>query len=584
MQQWYRHLAVDTGALPADEPFFEKLQPLFQSRVEERSGAKIVSADDAEFKVFFVLNKALAQEAYELRSVEGGVEISGADFNALVFGMGRFLHRSRYSEQGILPTQWRGMSAPKASVRAIYFAMHFFNWYQRCEPEDIERYIEDLMLWGINAVTVIFPKINLSGWEGPDTEKAFVLLRKIFTAAKKMNMLVGYQSSNQDFNPPNMDVAADKSKLLVKAGNLICPGTEAGYQYLRGMFMPVIHKVADIGIDYISFWSYDEGGCSCEKCWPWGPKGMYNYAKRLAADIRKELPDIQVIFSTWLFGRAANQDQDWPGLYERIREDRDNGEEWIDLLLIETRDHISCKYVLENPLPSERIKMVTFPDIAMMGQEPWGGLGGLVAPRQVRAEQMEYAHITDGCFMYSEGRYDDMNKVLCGTVLWDPEIPDAQTIEDYCAFECPGMDTEKFVRLIELIEVNHDRTNKFARRPADMEAAEEACRLADELNAQVIACQKQNWRWRLLYIRVFLDYIRFKNFERDNWSYEKYTTPYRFFFWGDYLEGDPLAEKLMEELVQINCNFEVDDPEKYFLHFRVRPPLRNGENAFWKNV
>ena len=343
MDQWYSRIAVDTSALPENAPFFEKLVPLFQSRVEDRSGARITAKGSEEFTVTFALNQALAKEAYELREIPGGVEISGADFNALVFGMGRFLHGSRYSESGMQPATWRGASAPKNSVRAVYFAMHFFNWYQRCEPEEIERYIEDLMLWGINAVTVIFPKINLSGWEGPDTEKAFVLLRKIFTAAKKMNMKVGYQSSNQDFNPPNMDVAADKSKLLVKAGNLICPGTEEGYRYLRGMFMPVLRKVKDVGVDYISFWSYDEGGCSCENCWPWGPKGMYNYAKRLAADIREEFPNIEVIFSTWLFGRASNQDQDWPGLYERIRQDRDNGEEWIDLLLIETRDHISCK-------------------------------------------------------------------------------------------------------------------------------------------------------------------------------------------------------------------------------------------------
>ena len=84
----------------------------------------------------------------------------------------------------------------------------------------------------------------------------------------------------------------------------------------------------------------------------------------------------------------------------------------------------------------------------------------------------------------------------------------------------------------------------------------------------------------MLYIRVFLDRIRFKNCAAAGWPYaEKYTTPYRFFFWGDYMEGDPLAEKLMAEMVQINCNFEVDDPDRYFLHFRVRPPLRNGKQG-----
>ena len=91
MERWYRYVAVDTKALPASEPFIEKLCPLFQSRVEERSGAKVVEEGTAEFTVSFALNKAMTHEAYELRSTEHGVEICGADFNALVFGMGRFL-------------------------------------------------------------------------------------------------------------------------------------------------------------------------------------------------------------------------------------------------------------------------------------------------------------------------------------------------------------------------------------------------------------------------------------------------------------------------------------------------------------
>ncbi|MBR3641186.1 MAG: hypothetical protein IKN53_04050, partial [Oscillibacter sp.] len=533
--EWYRTLTVDTADLPKGEPLYEKLFPLVKSRVEERCGAQVVREGGA-FTLVLRLDRALTGEAYAIGRGEDRAVISGADFNALVFGLGRFLHGSQYGAEGVAPCAWSGVTAPRASVRAVYFAMHFFNWYQRCEPEEIERYVEDLMLWGINAVTVIFPKINLSGWDDPNTEKAFVLMKKIFTAAKKMNMKTGFQSSNQDFDPPNPAVAADKSKLLIKSGNLICPATEAGYTYLRGMILPVLRELAPIGVDYMSFWSYDEGGCSCEKCWPWGANGQYNYAKRMSAEIRKELPNIQVIYSTWLYERASNQAGEWDAFYRRVKEDEANGEGWIDLILVETRDHPSCKYVLEHGSPCERIRLVTFPDVAMMGQEPWGGLGGLVAPHQVRAEQTAYSAVTDGCFMYSEGKYEDMNKILCASVLWDADITDRETITDYCHYEFPGADASTFCRLIDLIERNHDRTNKFARLPADMDAAEEACRLAAEIDGQILPACRGSWRWRILYIRVFLDRIRFRNCAAAGWPYERYTSEYRFAFWGDFME------------------------------------------------
>lgn len=577
MDTWYSRLGTDVSALPKAEPFFEKLEPLLRRCVEERSGARVTAASDAEFVVSFVLNRALAEEAYELRSTAQGVEISGADFNALVYGMGRFLHQSHYHTRGICPLTWRGVSVPKASLRAVYFAMHFFNWYQQCEPEEIERYIEDLMLWGVNAVFVIYPRISLSGWDDPNAEKAFAVLRKIFTAAKKMNMKTGYQSSNQDFNPPRADVAADKSLLLAKTGNLICTGSEEGYQHLKSMIFRILREAAKIGIDYMTFFSYDEGGCCCEKCWPWGPKGLYNYVKRMSADIRAELlPDIKIIMATWYFGRGEHNGQDWPGFYERIRQDEAAGDNWLDMILIETRDDPACRYILEHGKPSEKIPVVTFPDIYMMGVHPWGGYGAILAPKQLCDEQMRYAAVSNGCYMYSEGIADDMQKAICAQLVWDPSIPADSTIADYCGYEFPMVDQDKAVRMVNLIGDNQFLTHLFSKQPADLDKAEEAWQLAQELDQQISPQMKQNWRWRIVYIRTILDRIRYNNCAADGWPYENYNRgPHQHDFWPPYLQGNQEAEELMMELIHIYHALEVNDRSKFLLHHAVRPPLRN---------
>jgi len=578
MSKWYKNLCADISALPQNEPFYNKLAPIFQTRIEERSGAKAVDPAAAEFTVSFVLNRTLAAEAYEISDTENGVQISGADFNALVFGLGRFLHQSRYSTEGVQPLTWRGISVPKSSLRAVYFAMHFFNWYQRCDAEELDRYIEDLMLWGVNAIAVIYPRISLTGWDDPNAEKAFVVLRKVFTSAKKMNMMTGYQSSNQDFNPPREDVAADKSLLLAKTGNLICTSKEEGYQHLKGMIFRILKEAAKIGIDFMTFFSYDEGGCCCKDCWPWGPKGLYNYVKRMSKEIREELlPDIKIIMATWYFGRGDFSPQDWPGFYERVRQDEEAGDNWLDMILIETRDDQPCaQYMLDHGRPSERIRVVTFPDICMMGVHPWGGYGAVVAPRQMRDEQMRFASVSNGCYMYSEGIADDMHKACCAQLFWDPENPVENTVRDYGSYEFPMTDSDTFIRMIDLIEENQVLTNIFLKEPAKLDLAEEAVRLSEELNGQIYPALKNSWRWRIMYIRPHLDLVRYTNCAKAGWPYENYFRGIeQYDFWPLYLKDDPQSPEYLRELVHIYHAIEFNDRSKYYLHQAVRPPLWN---------
>ena len=100
----------------------------------------------------------------------------------LLYGVGKFLRTSRY-DRSFQPSPWRGMSLPHGSLRGMYFATHFHNWYHQASPAEAARYMEDLALWGVNAVMVIFPMINLQGWDDPQAEPAMAMVRQYSRAA-----------------------------------------------------------------------------------------------------------------------------------------------------------------------------------------------------------------------------------------------------------------------------------------------------------------------------------------------------------------------------------------------------------------
>jgi len=183
---------VDTSLLPvAAEDIYGKIFPIFKTRVEERSGASVKEGTGANgaVTVRYKLSPEMADESYEISDSDGAVVISGKNFNSLIFGTGQLLHKSRYDEEGMMVADWRGYSAPTSPFRIIYFAIHFYNWYHTTSPEELNRYFEDLMLWGYNGVCGIFAKINLTGWDDPNVEKSYELVEKLFRAAKALNML-----------------------------------------------------------------------------------------------------------------------------------------------------------------------------------------------------------------------------------------------------------------------------------------------------------------------------------------------------------------------------------------------------------
>ncbi len=573
-------LSVVTENLP-NEAFYPKLFPIFKKRIEDRCATKCVeNAAQADYTVTLQVVKGLPAEGFEIKDSKNGVTVSGGDFLSVLYGIGQFLHKSHYKSETVVPTGWRGISAPDCEKRMVFFAQHFYNWYQCCSAQEIREHIEDLALWGINGVVSVFSCLNLTSWEDPNLKELSELFIQTLSAAKELNLKVGMEYSNIDFINYREDIRADYKYLVSHTGNLVCPSNEEGFAYYKEMLRHILEYTKPFGgLDFITIWGYDEGGCCCDKCWPWGAKGFYNMAHRISKDIREWIPGVEIWLATWYFGRGKHQKDEWQLFYDRLKEDSEKGDNWVDYLLLETRDDFTAMlYPAKNGAPTENIKMLTFPDVSMTGVVPWGGMGAIATPTLMKRQEKPFMNLCSGGYMYTEGIYDDMNKVIQAGIYWDRKRTTEETIKDYCGYEFKGINGEDLVHLVDLIEASQMYTNRFDRNPCPLTFSELALNLAEKMDNDADKSTKGYWRWRIVYIRAYLDYIRYKKCAELGWPIKEefkgvvgMTS-----FWGKMLKDDQKAQDLLLELIKIYKAQEINDQSIYKYHWYVRPPMWRG--------
>ena len=263
-------------------------------------------------------------------------------------------------------------------------------------------------------------------------------------------------------------------------------------------------------------------------------------------------------------------------LYERLREDAAKGDNWADYLLLETRDdYPEVFYPVEHDQPTVHTKLLTFPDVSMVGVTPWGGFGAICTPKMMRRQEMASAAHCDGGYLYTEGIFDDINKVYTLGLYWDRDRTDEETLSDYCGYEYRGIDPDDFIRLIERIEAGHLCTNRFDHKRCDLADCDAAWELAQKMNDAAAPDTQSCWRWRIVYIRAYLDMVRYHSCAEAGWPLEKKKSNWMR-FWRRFLEHDERAQEYLLELIRLYKAQEVDDPKRYAYHWYVRPPMTRG--------
>ncbi|MBP7869125.1 MAG: hypothetical protein BWX80_03032 [Candidatus Hydrogenedentes bacterium ADurb.Bin101] len=524
-----------------DDPLVSTAFNMLKDRVELRCPVKVTRGAEGA-QIVLALDPGLAPEAFRLGPENGTVRITGGAPPGLLYGVGKFLRTSGYGE-GFLPSSWTGVSSPQGTLRGMYFATHFHNWHQQASDAEVSRYLEDLALWGINAIMVAFPMINLQGWDDPQMEAALSMMKRYARAAHALGLQFTTGLGNTMFigTPDHLRATPlpDPTRRRGNSGHPVCPSLAEGHAYILDNTRRLFENLADVGLDIVCFWPYDEGGCACAKCAPWGCNGYLRLSRDLTQLGREYFPKLKTVLSTWMFDTPP--EGEWQGLADALAKDPG----WVDYILADSHEDFP-RYPLDHGVPGG-LPLLNFPEISMWGNSPWGGFGANPLPARFQRLWDQVKGTVTGGFPYSEGIYEDMNKAVVAQCYWDRDRAAADTLREYMAYEFgPGVE-EQVLEIIGLLE--SAAATSYRKEPVDPEAARRACAAAEAVEARLPDWGKKSWRWELLRLRTVLDRERFG---------------------GDGLES-PAAEAALLRLMELyHCQLETDDP----YHHRVRPPLK----------
>ena len=268
------------------------------------------------------------------------------------------------------------------------------------------------------------------------------------------------------------------------------------------------------GLDFLCLAPYDNGGCGCEKCRPWGTNGFLKLGEEIAGVFHRRYPRGKITLSAWCFDES-----EWAGLTKTFEKRPD----WVD--------YIMTAKVRNGQMPGG-LPRVTFLDISMFdtgGCGPWGGFGANPIPAQFQEVWDRTCQQLAGGFCYSEGIYEDMNKVIHLALSWNGRSKAMDAIRAYAAYEYSPEVAEDVAGAVQILEANGPRAlvdqaavaqsgGKYEFRK-DAEGCERgvvrllrpdagAARCYELLNAadkKLSADGKKSWRWRILLLKSLID-------------------------------------------------------------------------------
>ena len=496
---------------PRSGAVVENIGRVFARQVESRCEARVIFKDAAPLTVELTIEPGVGSEGFRIAdSAPNTIRIIGNDLRGLLYGVGKFLHTSAYGEGGFAPGSWRGESAPKMPVRGIYLATHFHNYYQAAPIEEVTRYVEDLSLWGVNSFLVWFGMEEFNGISDPKAQAMLERLRALLRIVKDLGLDAslgcicndGYKNSPahlraDDGTAGHAGYHSRMGPRIFNLGNELCPSKPGVPEMELGFCQEKFEAFKSIGLDYWFIWPYDNGGCTCSNCAPWGANGFLRMAEPLARAYRRAFPKGRVILGTWYFDRWA--DGEWSGITARFNAKKPD---WVEYIMADNFEEYP-RYPLDHGVPGG-FPLLNFPDISMWGQDPWGGYGANPYPGRLQARWSLTRDKLSGGFPYSEGIYEDLNKVICTRLYWDPDRPALETVTDYAAFEFSPAVAEEVSSVVEIFEKNHQRDQIGER-------AVTACELLDRAEAKLTPQAQRSWRWRLFHVRASIDQEIYRN-------------------------------------------------------------------------
>lgn len=446
---------------PKLTPIVENAIRLFARHLRDRCRAEIVTSQKADLVVNLEVDPRTGAEGFRIADGHDGIiTITGNDECGILYGIGKLLRMSSYTPNGFVPGAWRGTSVPEKPIRGIYFATHFHNFYHDGPIADVERYIEDLALWGTNALIVWFDMHHYTGIDDPAARLMIDRLHAFLAAANKVGIAAGLGCiANEAYANSPEHLRADWTSghdgyYTDPVGHYhveLCPNKPGAKELMLRWADERLEAFSDLPLKYLWIWPYDQGGCTCSLCKPWGSNGFLAMAEPIAHQFKRRFPKGKVILSSWCFDKFTNGE--WDG-FSRVFA---NPPDWVNCVLSDAFGDLFPEYPLRHGVPGG-LPLVSFPEISMYYGHvyelnvPWGGFGANPFPSHLQNLWNQAGASLSGGFPYSEGIYEDINKAVCAQLYWQPNKPSAETVREYVAFEFSPDVADSLTRAAGLME------------------------------------------------------------------------------------------------------------------------------------
>lgn len=468
------------------------------------------------------------------------VIVTGNDGRGCLYGVGAFLRAVDLGRQGQVGIPYLKLSsAPAFPMRGsdlkFWQERRIANWeIGLWSLKQWEEEIVDLALWGINLIRRRLLHTAFDTWldehelmieDGPG--------KVGWEMEKQLNQIIHDYGLQVCICYPPTIVAAAVTRDAWHPGSpwprLVCPSLPAARDRVLYERLQIFKELQHI--DHLFIPPYEVGVCECENCRPWA-ETYVELARDTARHLHRYHPHAQVWLSNQGFSPEENE---W--LWEFVARERPD---WFKVLQcgpsvdrFPTYDGqtapgtapIGRRYPVMGTLTrtwqemARRIPvsytLLLGPDVTHTFQPQYGlehvdpALLRLHTIESPFARPLGYHEVfratagaSAGTALYSEGLYDDVNKVLWAEWTWSPHLSPWDATLTYARWWFGGSAAPLVTEAILLSEANWENP-----LPGN-DQIEQVVLLLDQAQMRIPAhLQEGNWRWTLWQLRGLLDLL-----------------------------------------------------------------------------
>ncbi len=483
--------------------FEEKTAELFCKILKKKSGLAICQSKNpgaatVEFyregvglkedvSVLFANVARPGKEGYRIRFVteEDRVRlvVLGSDERGEFYGMAWILRKAEIREGSIeIPESLDGISmTPEYSLRGHQLGYRDKNnTYSAWQKEDFEAYIQDLALFGANAIELLPPKTDDNLYSATFLQDPYEIMKEVSAIIHSyhMDVWLWYPNVGKDYTDWSCIDAELKEREKVFAE----------IPYLDAILVPL----GDPG----SLW----------------PAAAFRLTEQFVRIMHKYHPHAKV----WV---APQHFQPEPGWYDEFYEEIAKEPDWVDGVCFAPWEQHTVSEMAERLPKKYRENIRNYPDVShntncQFPVPNWDFAFALTSGREgynARPRQMKHIHnliepYTTGTITYSEGIHDDVNKFVWVDQDFDSKRQVEETLEDYVRY---FIDPDMVSPLTEiLLSLEDNWTGPIA----ENESIDSTYQKMIETDRHAPEKVKKNYRYQMVLLRVLTDY----------WTKQKY--------------------------------------------------------------